>query len=234
MKTKIFYRVKEMAGEKETGPVYPQCDNFIKGVDPDMPHSFFDVVRCVRDKQSFPDFKPAIDGQKLAIRAKPTDFLSCALYNTITKKGVRALDKLNFTEHRIYPMKIYARKTPLLYFHVPFLEYGQDAIVWDKCEFYKSDLAFKTTNLDSIYLKRLSDEILTFTSYEDYRSYTRSVSFFIKILRLAVNGSFNMELDHFKSSITIDQYVSERFIETYQANNLTGLKFENPIEVVQY
>lgn len=234
MKTKVYYSATNLAGEKETGPIFPQCYDFIRGVDGDAPHSFFDLEECVKRMQIFPYYKPLLDGLKFASRAKPTDFLSTApLENVISKMGIKALRKLNFTEHRIYPMKIFFRKNPILYFHVPFLKYGSENIIWNKCEFYKTDIAFKTANIDSIYIKKLSDDFLSFNSYDDYMSYCKSVPYFLELSKLAVNESFDLNLDHFKSSVTIYQYVSERFIETYMDRHLTGLKFDRKIVVEQ-
>lgn len=52
---------------------------------------------------------------------------------------------------------------------------------------------------------------------------------------IAVNDKFPIELDYVKFyNAFTDRFVSERFVETVKANSLTGLDFNNRVEIVQY
>lgn len=180
----------------------------------------------------FPEFKPRLSGYRFAGGAKLTDFVSdVVFYHPLVKMDViKAMENLSLPEHRIYPMRIYYRKSPRLYF-LPFFVRTRikDYIIWEKSKFYDTKLAFKSADLDSIYDKRLND--LTFTSYEDYINNKTSGT---EVESLALKVGCNNDYDYMRMDIFRYKLISQRFIDIVERLGLTGLEWGRPIRIQVY
>ena len=236
-RSKTFYCPKHTI-DKDTGWVFPQCREFLKGMNSyvDTPRGIYHVQRLIGSGFIFPRTKPLLGGIELMKSAKPTDFLSTSMFDKplLSKKAVDCLRPLNFGTHRIYPVRVYHRLKPILYFFAGVLPYKQaDYIIWDKCRFYDTELAFKSSDLDSIYDKRLDTEVPVFRSVDDFDAF--SATHWPEVESIAVNEKFPIELDYVKFyNAFVNKLVSERFVETAKANGLIGLDFKQKIEIVQY
>ena len=235
---KTFYRPGNTIDKKITGWVFPQCQKYLKGMDSavDTPRGVYQVQHLINSGLTFPKYKPLLSGLQLAKSAKPTDFLSSSYfrYSLLSKKAIGCLSGLNVGTHKAYPVRIYVRNQPVLYFFVGIIPMKQaDYIHWDKCRFYETKLALKSADLDSIYDKKLDTEVPVFRSVDNYDAFCALHD--LQVEEIAVNASFPMELDCVKFYNSFSPiFVSEKFVNTAIANGLTGLDFEKKIKIVQY
>ncbi len=229
---KIFYELEPDLNPKVTGSDYPQCYKFIRKVSLDTPRSIYDTHTEVVEKNRFPDFKPQLSVLKFAGRAKPTDFVSTVVFDSpfVTKHVLSALSDLDFGEHRIYPLRLYYRLSPRLYFYVAILAVDTfKYIQWEKSQFYKTMTAFANSDLDSIYEKKL--ESIKFHNETEYLDYFRPLEV-PQAETLVVSKDFPIHRDYLTLQNLCETFVSKRFIDAVKANNLTGLEFGRKIEIV--
>ena len=229
--SKSYYELEFSTEREISGGIFPQCYSFMKGVDYKAPQSFYNVYESFR-KGLFPDFKPRLSGYRFAQGAKPTDFVSDVVFNhpIVTLGVIKGLENLIFSEHRIYPMRVYYRRKPRLYFF-PLFIFSRilDYMIWDKSKFYDTRLAFKTNDLDSIYDKRLGD--LYFCSLEEYKTHPSRGK---EVERFAVTTGFDLSFDYLRLEYFNYKLVSERFIDTVEYYGFTGLEWGRRIEIDVY
>lgn len=239
MRTKTFHLTTCSTEASVVGTTYPQCQTFLKDVELYSPKSIYEAERSVYWRSEFPVGCPSLSDIKLAGRAKVSDFLSTpfARLPLMNMKVIQTLKHLKINAHRIYPIRVYKRRKPLLYFYVAILPFEQSKfIIWEKCRFYETEWAFKNSDLDSIYDKRVDTVVPVFSCLQDYYDYCNSGDF-IKTLvpiKIAVNKDFPIDSDYIYFSGLGGRLVSRKFITEISKGNLTGLEFEGPVKIVQY
>lgn len=119
-RSKTFYCPEHTIDKNITGDIFPQNREFLYGKDSyvDTPRGVYYVQRLIRSGFTFPDTRPLLGGIELMKSAKPTDFLSATMFDKplLSKKAVASLSSLNIGTHRIYPVRVYHRLKPILFF----------------------------------------------------------------------------------------------------------------------
>ena len=233
-KKKIFYRADTTTNDKIVGKISPYNINYLKEGYPYDKSNLFKVARWIYKGLTYPDFKPTIGEFKLLRKAKTIDFINCiyTLVPFISKKAFGCLKELNIGDHRVYPVRIYIKGKPTLYYFVGTFRLKQfDYIIWDKCSFSEYEKESIGDEIGSTQYRKIDTEVPIFKSIDDY--YIYGYTHILGVDRIAVNGTFPIDLDFFKFNFS-GTFVSERFVEIAKANGLTGLDFNKKIEVVQY
>lgn len=237
-KSRKFYRFQYCTDTKITGPTFPQCTGTIKTVSCASDRGLYAFFKSVIEEWKLPDSPPHLGGIRAPAKTKMTDCISTAAlmyFPIVNRRMLDSMKHLNFGIHAVYPMRVYHKNIPYLYFCIPVIKFDRDkTVVWEKCKFYEATWRFKTSDLDSIYDERLDTVVPCFKSTNDYFSYENF--FDLRLERLAVNDTIPCDLDYITLNCFGVPLLSERLAKVYHKNSLTGLEFneENAIEIVWY
>lgn len=227
MKKKYFI-MDFMIDEKVSGNDFPQCYNFMKGVNPDAPDSFYATYWTWRDKK-FPAFTPKLDGLKLGRKAKLTDFISnINVIPLISNPAYKILSKLDLGIHKFYPAKISARKEEIQCYFLYAIAMGDEDINLEKCKFRiceRKSFRSKSNIFSGIRTMTEYGEI-----YDNTIAYDKESRLYVE--ELALKKKSLPDYFAIETPVLFNYYViSEHLLQAITENDLTGLKVEREIYV---
>lgn len=220
---KKYFEIGDSIESRIIGREYPQCFTFQKGFNGEAKGSFYETCTFFR-QNIYPPFVPNLDGLKLSRRAKITDSLSNSILGMplINHRTLTIFKLLNFCEHRIYPAIIYGKSMLQYYFIYP-IDCISEHIIWNKCRFEmkhnKREIELPVTN--------------TKEEYNKFRMTLGNGTMLIDTLAL----DFDVQLDFFilkNMGVPLSYFVSERFIDVIDKNNITGFSIERTLTLITH
>lgn len=222
-----YYELKYGCDNKEVGTQFPQVWDFVKGYSPEVEdNGVFSLYYS--NNPLFPIKVPDLSGLKLSSGAHYTDFLSNGFSNDLfilNEKAKDLLESMNIETHHFYKAKIISLRKKM----------EKDYYVVKMVSENWRDLEFP----NSTFHEGLFDDItpVSIKSYDDFcQRYNNSNSSDVKEWNHYIFADKIKMLDRFSKKnldmFQIDRvdfrwYVSERFVDGYNKNKLTGLEFES-------
>lgn len=219
----MYYIIEATYEGKVIGPMYPQCQKFIKEYDPDVEGGIYWLYDQVKGKKDIL-IKPLIDCYILSLRSKVTNALSTVcLEPFLDKKTIDIISQYNIGNHQIFQSKVLRNKIYYDYYYLYLKENVLKHIDLQKTIFIEEDSShnrYETyTGISS--LKELDD--LRYKLWKSPEGIRLLVPY-----KISLKKSFNKNLDIFDIPIidkTSYAYISQRLKEHLEKENITGLTF---------
>ena len=225
-----YYKFEYGCDNKEVGSQYPQVWDFIKGYSPENEDN--GVCSLYYDYNPlFPPVDPDLSGFKLASGAQYTDFLSTGFGNELfflSENAKRFMEDQNIDVHRFYKGKVTSLRKKKVedYYVMKLVSENWSYMDFPNCEFYIEDA--ETDDIIPVEIESSEEFIKKWTEFladeEDYHIiYSRTIKM--------TEAFYKKKLDLFMlDKCNHDWFVSERFVDGYNKNKLTGLEFE-PVDI---
>ena len=225
-----YYKLEYGCDNKEVGSQYPQVWDFIKGYSPENEDN--GVCSLYYDYNPlFPPVDPDLSGFKLASGAQYTDFLSTGFGNELfflSENAKRFMEDQNIDVHRFYKGKVTSLRKKKVedYYVMKLVSENWSYMDFPNCEFYIEDA--ETDDIIPVEIESSEEFIKKWTEFladeEDYHIiYSRTIKM--------TEAFYKKKLDLFMlDKCNHDWFVSERFVDGYNKNKLTGLEFE-PVDI---
>lgn len=222
-----YYQLKYGCDNKEVGTQFPQVWDFIKGYSPKNEDN--GVFSLYYDYNPFfPPEDPDLSGFKLASGAKYTDFLSNGFGNELfllSENAKRYMENQNINTHRFYKGKVTSlRKKKVEDYYVMKLVSEN----WQYLDFPNCGFLIENIETDDIIPTRFKSPEEFIKKREEFLT-SDEYCYSIHSSYIKMTDAFHQKnLDLFMiDKCNHNWYVSERFVEGYYNNQLTGLEFES-------
>ena len=225
-----YYKFEYGCDNKEVGTQYPQVWDFIKGYSPENEDNGVYSLYYAYNPL-FPPIDPDLSGFKLASGAKYTDFLSNGFGNRLfllSENAKRFMENKNIDVHRFYKGKVTSLRKKKVedYYVMKIVSENWQYLDFPNCEFYIEDdetdeiIPIEISSSEE-FIKKWDDFLADEEDYYIIRSRTIKMT----------DAFYKKKLDMFMiDKCNHDWYVSERFVDGYYKNKLTGLEFE-PVDI---
>ena len=225
-----YYKLEYGCDNKEVGSQYPQVWDFIKGYSPENEDN--GVCSLYYDYNPlFPPIDPDLSGFKLASGAQYTDFLSTGFGNELfflSENAKRFMEDQNLDVHRFYKGKVTSLRKKKVedYYVMKLVSENWQYLDFPNCEFYieddeKDEIIPVEINSSEEFIKKWNEFLADEEDYHIIHSSTIKMT----------DAFHKKELDLFMiDKCNHDWFVSERFVDGYYKNKLTGLEFE-PVDI---
>ncbi len=215
-----YYKIKLDANPKVTGKVSAQLKGILnpEGYNRAAKNSIYRVsyIKPFPKDLNVPTYV-------LNYHAKRTDYISLAtnVYNLYSDKLINLLKSFKIPSYQTFPTQVIKRNETFPYSVFVISEFSPEFIDYKKSVFYKTHIK---SPIEPI-------EVNTFEEYEKELG-KLSTPFGIKAKKLVLNNE-KIDVDIFRlRRATFGYFVSERFKNKIEKENITGLKFI-PIEEIR-
>ena len=217
---KKYFVVEDSAEARVVGD-YPQCHSFVKEFTKKENELFNQIYDDLYGKDhKIPDSSiRRLDGYKLSGRAKLTDCLSHvkSFVPFVNEKALNVFTRFNLGEYRIIPGMVLCKKKMLEYYFIYQHTYTKGRIVWPKCEF--------------VYWRNKEQLTFSFQTAQEY--YDSDYYLSLSPKKIVLDKNFPKDFDMFwVSGLGFKYFVSEELKTALEADNITGIEFNESTEIV--
>ena len=216
----MIYIIQNCTNKKTIGSDYPQCISLIKNYDVT---EFNSITNFSSYKGKKVAFIPNLDGLKLDLKAKLTDFISCGLGpgndSIISHNFFKILEKSVTSSFQQFNCSLYQNDEAMEYVWLHYIYTLENKVDFAKSEFTHVDISLQS------HLQKISsynDFEYFYNTYDEY-GLIRAKKTILKSppLDFFVIGRFNQK-----------HYVSERLKNEMECIGITGIEFEEADDMI--